>query len=321
MDIASSGTEKVPQTDDPYAGYAPDFEQLLLGGAGLSETTSNETDFAYPPLPILHDTGTSQEPPQVWSPGLGPNQALSYLDTFWETSRRSSGTQNSPGLTTYSDPCLSDGSQPASLDLPRSFVDPRNLLEADSRLNTLKDDLKSSCILGTNTRKRQPRPSFTAPPSQMRSPPYGFMDDGKGQTPFARPESPLTNHVSVLHQVPAASDHFFQPASTAKNHDQSITAVPPPSSTQNHRVFWEENGNKSDSTSHDLVRADYTQQHQDLKYSTEYEVEYAYNRTASQADNVHTSTNLGNLSTSFLSPDTLAPSRSQPSASSSRIHF
>ena len=270
---------------------------------------------------MLQDTGTSQEPQPVWSPVLGPNQGLSFPNTYWETSRRSSGTQNSPGLTLYSDPYLSDGSQPASLDLPQSFVDPRKLLEADSRLNTLKDGIESSCILGTNTRKRPPRPSFAAPPSQMRSPPYGLMEDGEGPIPFPRPESAVTNHVSVSHQVLTASGHSIQPDSTADNHDQSITAISPPSSTHNHRVFWEENDNESDSTSHDLVRADYTQQDQDLKYGTEHEVDYSFICTASQADNVQTPTSLGYVSTTFLSPDPLPPSPRRTSEHLNRIQF
>lgn len=154
----------------------------------------------------------------------------------------------------------------------------------------------------------------------MRSPPsYGFMEDSKSLIPFPRPENVIANPVSVSHQVPTASDEVSQRASTANSFNQPVTTISQPSSTQNHHIVWKENGNGSDSTSDYLINAAYTQRHQGLKYSTEHNVEYAYNCAVSQPDSVHTPTCFGHSSTAFLSSDTLSPSPRRPSEYSSRV--
>ena len=310
------------QIHDPQAGYAPDFEHLLLEGTDFSGTTPNETDLLYPPLPILPDAATSQDRSPAWSLGFSPNQGPSLQDIHGESSCGLSGMQNSPGLISYNDPYLSESSQRPSLGLDQTFVDPRNLLKADSRLDTLKDDLEYSCILGTNRRKRPPRSSFTAPPSQTRNPPpCGFMEDDKGPLPLSRRESIVANHVSVPHRVPTTSDDFSQRATTANNLHQPATIISQPLSTRNDHTYWDEKGNGSDSRPDSLVSADYTPRYQDSKYSTEHDVEYAYDRADTQPDGVYTPSSPVQSHTTFPSPGTSAPYPRHSSDSPSRKRF
>jgi hypothetical protein len=141
-------------------------------------------------LPHVQDTNVSQDLSQVWSSGFGPNQELSWQESSWGTSCGSSGMQTSSNSTPYTNPYLSEGSQPPPLGLRQFCVDSGNHLDIDNPLDTLTGDLESNCVLVTNTRKRPPRPSFTAPPSQMRNhPPYGFMKEGENPIPYLYPKS------------------------------------------------------------------------------------------------------------------------------------
>ena len=124
-----------------------------------------------------------------------------------------------------------------------------------------------------------------------------------------------------MRQVPTASDDFPQTVRTADSRDRPITAISQPFTTQDDSITWEEDGNDSDSTSHNLICADNSQRHQSLKYGTEHGVTCSYDRSATHADGAHTSSSLGQFHSALLSWGTPAPYSRQLREYPSRTHI
>ena len=206
---------------------------------------------------------------------------------------------------------MGEGSQPPSLGLGQTFVDLRSLLEVHNHPDTLEDQLEFSFEPSTNTRKRPPRPSFTAPPSRSRSPPAnGLMKEGKGPTIFSHPES------SISHQVPTAPDDISQSIGTPNKYDTASHF-----STQKDYISWEENVNSPDPTTDNLSCADYRQGYPALEYRTTHDTNYTHEQPATQADSVHTPSSLAKSHTTFPSPGTSTPYPGHSSDSPSRKRF